>query len=192
MNNSKVIIVGNGPSLMNNTAGTVIDAYETVIRFNNYVTKAFESFTGNKTTIWFNTMNFPNKHTEWRIHDNYQRIYLHSWQWDKSKDDLYNQFEEFFIQQGLKPILIKTTSDTIDELQAYIGNIEYYGYSTGLMAIWMMLKEHSTVDIIGFDWWEPNQRHHYHDMQKIGNLHKPMIEKSVIDKLVSEGKIKLI
>lgn len=55
---SKIIIVGNGTSILNKEYGHFIDSYETVIRFNNYGTRGFEKFAGKKTDIWFNVVNF--------------------------------------------------------------------------------------------------------------------------------------
>ena len=50
--NSSCILVGNGPSVMFNKLGTVIDSFDEVIRFNKCAIDGFEEYTGTKTTIW--------------------------------------------------------------------------------------------------------------------------------------------
>lgn len=46
------LLVGNGPSLTGSLKGSFIDAFSTVIRFNNYVTEGHERDVGRKTDIW--------------------------------------------------------------------------------------------------------------------------------------------
>lgn len=48
----RVAIVGNAPSEIGKSKGKLIDAYDLVIRFNNYEIKGFEDDYGNKTDIW--------------------------------------------------------------------------------------------------------------------------------------------
>ncbi len=49
---SRVILVGNGPSVLAAERGTEIDSFDEVIRFNNFALAGFEKFTGAKTTLW--------------------------------------------------------------------------------------------------------------------------------------------
>lgn len=48
----RVAIVGNAPSEIGKSKGKLIDAYDLVIRFNNYEIKGFEDDYGNNTDIW--------------------------------------------------------------------------------------------------------------------------------------------
>ena len=46
---SAIVLVGNAPSLLLRPGlGAIIDAFETVVRFNNFVTVGYESFAGTK------------------------------------------------------------------------------------------------------------------------------------------------
>ncbi len=54
---SKILVLGNGESVLKDELGTVIDNYPTVGRVNNYTTKGFEKYIGSKTDIWFNGAN---------------------------------------------------------------------------------------------------------------------------------------
>jgi hypothetical protein len=51
---SRVILVGNGPSLLAQSQGPIIDTFDEVIRFNRYRLNGFEPFTGTRTTLWSN------------------------------------------------------------------------------------------------------------------------------------------
>jgi hypothetical protein len=52
---SRVIIIGNSPSILLHKYGKQIDSYDVVIRLNRCVTKGFEKFIGNKIDIWATT-----------------------------------------------------------------------------------------------------------------------------------------
>jgi hypothetical protein len=49
---SSVVVIGNGPSVMMQDQGKLIDCFDEVIRFNECRTTGVEQFTGTKTTIW--------------------------------------------------------------------------------------------------------------------------------------------
>ncbi|MES2737226.1 MAG: glycosyltransferase family 29 protein [Verrucomicrobiota bacterium] len=49
---SRVILVGNGPSLMTQRLGHKIDAFDEVVRFNQFRCQEFERHSGTKTTIY--------------------------------------------------------------------------------------------------------------------------------------------
>jgi hypothetical protein len=185
---SKIIIVGNGTSLLDKENGSIIDSYEEVVRFNSFEIQKYEKFVGTKSTIWFNVINFNDKNN-WRVLHDWKQIYLHSWQWDESKDKLYINFIDFFNQKNLdNSKIIKTVSTTTREISDYANDTTYKCFSTGMIAIWEMLKLYDTVDITGFDWWSRDS-HHYNDKAARGTLHKPIKEKQIIDKLISEQKI---
>ena len=186
---NSVIIVGNGPSLLKKENGHLIDEFDIVVRFNQYTIKGFEKYVGVKTNYWFNTVNFVNKAKEHRMHTDYDRIVLHIWEWDIAKDMLFKSFKEFYKDSPVE--LIKTDINTLKEMQVYIDNRAYFAYSTGSIAIWMLLKEHPLVYITGFDWWE-SENHHYNDKAPRGKLHDPQKEYVFIKKLIDEGRVKMI
>ena len=51
-----VVLVGNGPSIRERGLGSVIDGFDTVVRFNSFVTKGLEEHTGSKTSLWCHMM----------------------------------------------------------------------------------------------------------------------------------------
>jgi hypothetical protein len=184
----EIIIVGNGTSVLEVENGSKIDTFKKVVRFNSYAIKDYEKYVGERTDIWFNVINFSNKQNEWRMAKKYDKIYLHSWQWDEKKDKLYKEFLEFYKDKNM--LIEKTKRHTCVEMSEFIEN-KYMAFSTGAIAIWMMLKNYEMVTITGFDWWE-RKAHHYSDSAVRGNNHKPELEKILIDKLVIENKLKFL
>eukprot|EP00873_Tetraselmis_striata_P045666 jgi/Tetstr1/465930/TSEL_010544.t1 len=49
----RVVLVGNGKSLLRKKIGAVIDTYDVVGRYNYFQLKKFEAHVGHKTTLWF-------------------------------------------------------------------------------------------------------------------------------------------
>jgi hypothetical protein len=186
----RTIIVGNGSSLLDNTNGDIINSFDNVVRFNAYTIESFEKHVGTKTTIWFNTINFQNKN-DWRVSSPYNQIFLHSWQWDDKKDKLYIDFCSHFRLNNIDTPITKTKKQSIIEIANYFNIETYKAFSTGIIAIWEMLKMSPTVVITGFDWWDRNE-HHYNDKACRGTLHKPVIEKQIIDQLIDEKRINIL
>ena len=75
---SKVIIVGNSPTVLNNELGDYIDSHDIVIRINKCTTKGFEKNIGSKIDIWATTHpeyhKNPNNHDELFTPDNDENI----------------------------------------------------------------------------------------------------------------------
>lgn len=185
-----VIVVGNGPTLLDVENGHLIDQFDIVVRFNDYTINNYEKYVGTKTDYWFNTINYNNKEGQIRLKKSYKRIVWHCWAWDPEKDHGYQSFLSFF--KGKEVNFSKTNISTIRELQEYAGDRQYFNYSTGLIAIWMLLKEFDSVTITGFDWWKNNKKHHYNDNVPRGTTHIPEKEYIVIQKLIQENKVKFL
>ena len=52
-----ILIIANGPSVLEHDFGQTIDQYPTIARINNYKISGYEKRIGNKTDIWFNGAN---------------------------------------------------------------------------------------------------------------------------------------
>lgn len=178
-----MIIVGNGPSILDKKLGTKIDSFKSIVRFNDYKIKGFEPFTGEKTTHWWNTVSFVQPHHPLLSKD-YTEVCLHSWQFSPQKDKLWQRFSPIISAKKI----FKSQEQWIFELQQF-GGTKYYGFSTGLLAIWYYLKSRESVFITGFDWWENRERHHFGDNAIRGSLHQPEEEKKIIDKLSKSGQL---
>lgn len=182
-----VILVGNGPSVLKNENGNKIDNYDVVVRFSWYHIEGYEKYVGTKTNIWFTTVACPI-----RLKKEYDLIYEHSWQWNKDKDKNYKNILKSSekIKEGKN--LKKVERNILLEIQEYVDDKEYWTYSTGSIAIWILLKEYDKLTLTGFDWWEENDKHHYGDNQKIGTIHKPDKEFIFIKKLINDKKVNFL
>jgi SAM-dependent methyltransferase len=47
-----VVVVGNGPSVLNSEYGALVDSHTHVVRFNNYKVAGFERHVGTRTSLW--------------------------------------------------------------------------------------------------------------------------------------------
>lgn len=172
-----MIIVGNGSSILDKELGSKIDSFESIVRFNNYRTKDFELFTGEKTTHWWNTVDIKNS-----LHPLFQKSYrevcLHSWDFNPETDQLWARQKQLIRAKKT----FKSQEQWVFELQEF-GGTKYYAFSTGLLAIWYYLKTREKLTITGFDWWEGREKHHPWDNQPIGPIHQPQEEKKILDKL---------
>lgn len=154
----KVLLIGNGTSILDHEIGHKIDDFDTVVRFNSYTTKGYEKYIGTKTDIWFTCMD---KHID-NI-NNYNQVIVHSW-FNESDCELFKK--------------LKSKRSDITKIK----DINYHdlkGPSTGLIAIDYFLSNNCEVYLHGFDWWD-RDKHHYADDEIRGELHDPKKEYEII------------
>lgn len=157
---NKILLIGNGSTMLSRERRDLIDSYETVVRFNSYKIKGYEEFVGTKTDIWF-TCNLA-----WREQINsYKKVIFHSW----ANEETCKLFKRI---RGYRDDVQKISKELIH-------SIPIKSPSTGLIAIYHFDK---MVDIVGFDWWK-TEKHHYGDREKRGTLHKPKEEYEIIKSL---------
>lgn len=176
-----VILVGNGPSVLNKKNGHLIDEFDNVVRFSWFHIKGHEEYVGTKTDTWFTTVACPT-----RMKQKYKLVYEHSWEWSAEKDKNYKNL----ISAGHETK--KTLREDLKEIQRYVKSEDYWTYSTGAIAIWILLRTYDKIIITGFDWWENNEKHHYGDNQRIGSIHEPDKEYRFIKMLLDENKIEFL
>lgn len=177
MHTKKIIIVGNGSTLLDKENGSLIDSFDTIVRFNSYKISGFEKYVGTKTNIWF-TCN--------RAHikdcNTLERVIEHSWQWNPEKDQIFKSISSVY------PKCEKTKREFVRN------KIPLKNPSTGIIAIFMMIEDQEyekPIYITGFDWWLTD-KHHYGDNERRGALHSPSEEYQIISGLVNEGKVKFL
>lgn len=153
--------------------GGRIDSFKEVCRFNAFEIKGYETDVGTKLDTWFNVL----EKAGWRAETPWRRVFVHSWQPDRSKCKVSAVFRE----------AEKLDHSLIQEMSEYSG-AGYKSWSTGAIAAWRMLKEFDRVTLFGFDWWDKYE-HHYCDKAVRGTLHKPEIEKKFFDKLAADGRL---
>jgi len=157
-NPQKVLLVGNGTSILDKKLGKEIDSFDTVVRFNSFTTKGYEDYTGSKTDIWFTCMD---KHIN--NMNNFKQVIVHSW-FKEDECELYKKLKNY------RSDISKIKDINYHDLKAP---------STGLIAIDYFLSRNFEVYLHGFDWWD-REEHHYADNEERGLYHEPKKEFEII------------
>lgn len=175
MEKNTVILVGNGPSLLDKKNGQKIDSFDTVVRFNLYNTVDHIPYTGIKTNIWFTVQNV--RITKRKVDE----VYFHVWYNNKEVHPYYLNLQKHFTNTKV------ITDELLTEMRRYF-DTQYGMFSTGMIAIYVMLKQYEQITLTGFDWWDPKYKlHHYFDSKEPqfketkGKGHEPSLEKQFID-----------
>lgn len=146
----KLLLIGNGGSLLKRRLGVFIDEFDgLIVRFNHFETAGLEAFAGSRTDIW---------------------VCHHGLKIEKKKNP--------------EPMIIP--QDQIKKIKKYFKN---YFPSTGAIAMSYFADQGFDVWITGFDCFT-SELHHYYGLGDKGHHHSEY-EIMFIEKLLSEGKIKL-
>ena len=176
---SNLILVGNGPSVLRQRLGKVIDSFDVVVRFNRFVTKGFEEYVGSRTDFWFTVTN--------RSRRRVRRIKFKRTYWWHPQSRGFGRFNRAY------PDAILIDPTILEEIGkvAEVTRSEYKRWSTGAIAAHTVLKEFPVVHIIGFDWWDGDDegRHHYGDEQTRGESHQPDYELMFFGALFEAGVV---
>lgn len=162
---NKIILIGNGPSVLRHELGENIDKFDIVVRFNNFKIKGYEKNIGTKTNYWFTWCHFNVDNIK-----NLDKIYFHSWIKDKNTDKNYIKLKNMYNNIEI------VDHGVLNEIKQHIPDYPHKAFSTGLIAAHIMIKKYSQIYLYGFDWWIDGLKHHYCDNADKGKLHKPKIE----------------
>jgi hypothetical protein len=95
---ASVVLVGNGPSVLASTMGSVIDGFDEVVRFNRFEIKGFEKHVGTRTTLWSSFFKgedaaLPRHHRAVCVHENTkhpdyctEKYHIPSWYYDHNRE----------------------------------------------------------------------------------------------------------
>jgi hypothetical protein len=178
----KIIVIGNGPSVLDKPKGQFVDQFDIVTRFNNFKTEGYEKYVGSKTNYWFTWHPFKPQ-----SENKYDKVYFHSWVKNKDNDNNYYNTLKIYPTNT-----IIVDHSILPEIRKIIPEYPNNAFSTGLIALHLLLKEYSEITIYGFDWWENRELHHYNDKAKRGNLHKPELEFKYINLMINEKRLKFL
>ncbi len=186
----RVIIVGNGSSLIGGRRGEAIDGHDEIVRFNLFKTGPFSRDVGSRTTIWFNNRDAspPTIRAMLREH-RFREIHIHTW---TGTEAAAASFREALAAEGSATPVHEVAKSQIAEMREFLG-LPYSLFSTGAIGVWSLLKRYERVTLTGFDWWDsPARMHYYSDRDPFPDPskgHQPRTEKVFFDKLRAMGRI---
>ena len=198
----KVLIIGNGPSILEKEYGKEIDKFDIVIRLNDYKIKGYEKNVGEKTDLWFTGLGWQldkrksNKKTLICSHKFYKRKDVLKQVEKKiifSKDENTCKNEKKNIYYVNNPHMFK--------YQKYVSDKKYM-FSTGMCAILTAINYfYNPITIVGFDGGIEKRKggtgkvmpHYYERKTEVGKgVHNFNKEQEIIKELMMEGKLKIL
>jgi hypothetical protein len=190
INNSSVVIVGNGASLLTVKNGSFIDSHDVVARFNLFNVKDFAEFAGTKTTVWFSNRDAEPPPVIARLRQHvFERIYVHTWQnTERAAASFQRQLERLNRATPVEAV----DKRIIRDMTSFLGH-NYSMFSTGAIGVWVMLQRYRFVTLIGFDWWHAYEKFHYCDRATfctdMARGHQPQLEKVFFQKLQLQRRL---
>jgi len=193
LSSQSIIIIGNGPSAAEKNLGSRIDAYDCVIRINNFVTLGLESRVGSRTDIWVNGANQGLK----RRSDFPESILvmIPPVVLNRKGNAIHRRVQK---RLGTTAYTL-LAEDVMSEMEASSG-IERP--TTGFFSIYYFYLLGLDVTLHGFDFFVESKAHYFDGPVKRWLKDKGIIrkagkhdvsgEKKFIEKLIQTGKIKLL
>ena len=192
MNNKSILLIGNGESILKNKLQDKIDAFDNVLRINNYQIKGYESFLGTKTNIWFNGANskltIPETIPEKIIVAIPSIIFL------RHQNNIQTYISNRVKVDNKEIILIPK-----NKIEVYEGIVNHNRLTTGLYSIMWALNNYDNIYIHGFDFFI-NSKAHYYDSKLMtfvnnkilnkGHKHNTEKEYNFIKNLIDGKKIR--
>lgn len=170
------VVVGNGPSIVGQRLGSVIDAFPHIVRINAYRIKGFEIHAGTRTTLHATHGKDGGVSVEpspgrvlW-VHGNAAWSAAESWQIPRSF--FWDQVAGWSPENKILP-------------------------STGLVTVaWLLQQGVPVVHLVGFDHFSKSKRHEHHYWHKHAMLqppeHAPDREAAKFAQWQAEGRVKYL
>lgn len=193
MSQSDIILVGNGRSLMGRGIGATIDAFKTVVRFNNFLTAGFEEHVGTRTDWWARN----------EVDETFPRPEVFSKILLRLKGEEFEAFQKGCaeVYPDLKARYPKTPIEIVP-LSVYGELMCAAGFEhsplTGTVVASHLLRKHARVHVCGFDNLSgaaENLRHYYSDTATIGeseDWHETDKESAYMNDLIRAGKVVVV
>lgn len=176
MNDNSILLIGNGPSVINHKMGDIINNHLNVCRFNSFKIDQFEKNVGTKCDIWVTCLDEPYVIKKASL---FKKIYFPLYQ------EKFIKMTKCFSNSECFPPHIYKNASMIN------GKDKWFYPSSGLMATLFFLERGMDVILYGFDFFQ-KEKHHYCDSQSIGPNHSPSMEFLTFTKLLNEKKVKLL
>mmetsp|Transcript_96 Transcript_96/g.212 ORF Transcript_96/g.212 Transcript_96/m.212 type:complete len:259 (+) Transcript_96:121-897(+) len=190
-----VVVIGNGPSVLEYRLGSVIDQFAEVVRFNEYQLQGFETHVGSRVTLWVTSAGhcaellsaYPERVSPVLVAIPYRR----------SATCTYQALRHT-VARRLSPQQLQRVSFVKESIarrlmvqHAFNGTAP----SSGLTAIWHLLQIYHTVYLHGFDFFTQmgmRSMHYFSDDRYGKALHKGGLEKQIIESLLKAGRVQFV
>lgn len=170
-----IVLVGSGPSLLGSNLGAVIDAFDNVVRFNEYQTQGYEQDVGSKVTHWVRNDLVP---SDARTGQKETFLAVPSFKrWTRLKNPLAHC--ERRIPWRIQKSIRKVT-----------GSWKKDWPSSGLLALAYFLGHYPHIHVAGFDAMTPDEFRNYHyygDPEYCP--HPPHLERAYLDSVCNQGRV---
>ena len=188
----EILIIGNGRSVLDFSFGEEINKFPVVGRINNYATKKFDNYVGQKTDIWFNGAN-QNLKKRNRIPSEVV-ILIPPEILQRKGEAIYHR-----IFKRLKLSNEEYSLVSIETMRQYEKQLGVIRPTTGTSSILWALGNYKKVIIHGFDFFIDSKTHYNENIiikwlidwgiNKKAGKHNMIAEKQYIDKLIRENKV---
>ena len=208
----RILIIGNGPSLLEHKRGKEIDEFDIVVRFNTFKTDEYSEYVGTKTDIWFiNGVNIRKKNPKiikMMNEIDYKQIFIEQNNIDNKKSLLKN-YPELKDNEKIEFCDLDEYNKIIDKFFKH----SLKKPSLGVIGIYLISQIYNTYDIYitGFDGFDKKNIHYMDNTKGIGyttllteildifrnkkkygrvSAHSSRIEKKIISYLIDKHNIK--
>jgi hypothetical protein len=175
----KIVIVGNGPSVMNNKFGELIDSFDIVVRINHYKPNEYVGYKMDYFVFAPSNIKFFN-----------QEIY------DKCKNllnwDVHNLPSFYDDKEKTINIDSRKINDFFHKNFGFQTPPRRPIVSTGIAAIMIFLNKNPSdkVYIYGFDGLKYHEKvHYFEDKIQTGDIHSSRLEVNFVETMIQKGKI---
>lgn len=182
---NEIVLVGNGPSVLNTALGQQIDEFTNIVRFNGFVLNGFEKHIGCRTTIWSRWYRLETMQEM----DKLDSIWLNMPAHERTTQNL--SMAMTLLGCHAKKAKIIPTEKLAKELQLTLfGAVNTKKWpSSGLLAIAHAVYLGLDVSIIGFDSWATEPFHYYGQHDRTNSHHVADIERQYIADLINDHKV---
>tara|TARA_A100001201_G_scaffold35187_2_gene37306 strand:- start:1050 stop:1670 length:621 start_codon:yes stop_codon:yes gene_type:complete len=163
----KILLIGNGSSVMDYEAGPVIDSFDVVARFNRFRIKGYENKVGTKTTDWITV----DSGTQW-MNGKVDECYASDPEVFSTFNNVYIVIPKFKFQQEVNRISsLPYIQDNVQIIDSSVEDMinEKVDFrpawpTTGLIAITLFSTLYEEIFIHGFDGHDTKYKdYHYFD-----------------------------
>jgi hypothetical protein len=174
-----IVVVGNGPSVLDNKLGELIDSFDEVVRINHYI--PMKEYSGEKVTIYC-TSTWATK-----FYQEIPKLAKEILIWDEiaCKKCVYDKFAQ------TKYIDTTHIKKYLETTHGFKTHPKAPWASTGISLLMYLIQENKfdKIFIVGFDNLKRNtQRHYFDNKDFIGiSTHSSDLEKKFIDYYIEKG-----